>query len=70
MRIFSVNCGRAEPIANAKASGVTGIYKRPLATAVTITSRGVPGDVICDTDGMGYVVGTGFAVSTGPHENV
>jgi MOSC domain-containing protein YiiM len=55
MRIFSVNCGHAEPIANAKASGMTGIYKRPLATAVTITSLGVPGDVICDTDNHGGV---------------
>ena len=29
MRLLSVNIGSLRPIANAKASGVTGIYKTP-----------------------------------------
>lgn len=53
MYVFSINAGRAEPIANAKASGMTGIYKRPLTTPVTITRLGIESDVICDTENHG-----------------
>lgn len=53
MRVLSVNCGRAEPMANAKASGVTGIYKRPVATAVLVTTLGLAEDTICDTANHG-----------------
>jgi MOSC domain-containing protein YiiM len=53
MYAYSINAGRAEPIANAKASGMTGIYKRPLAIPVAITSLGIAGDAICDTENHG-----------------
>lgn len=55
MRILSVNRGRAEPIAGAKASGVTGIYKRPVEAALLVTALGLAGDAICDTDNHGGV---------------
>ena len=55
MRVLSVNRGRAEPMANAKASGITGIYKRPVASAANITTHGLAGDVICDTENHGGV---------------
>jgi MOSC domain-containing protein YiiM len=55
MRVLSVNCGRAEPIANAKASGMTGIYKRPVATALAVTTLGLAEDAICDTENHGGV---------------
>jgi MOSC domain-containing protein YiiM len=55
MYVFSINAGRAEPIANDKASGMTGIYKRPLATPVAITALGIEGDVICDSENHGGV---------------
>jgi len=55
MRVLSVNRGRAEPMADAKRHGVTGIYKRPLASAVTVTALGLPGDAICDVENHGGV---------------
>lgn len=55
MRLVSVNRGRAEPIANAKASGMTGIYKRPLPGPVALSADGLPGDAICDTENHGGV---------------
>lgn len=55
MYIFSINAGRAEPMAHAKASGMTGIYKRPLAGPVLITSLGIEGDAICDIENHGGV---------------
>lgn len=64
MRVLSVNQGRAEPIANAKASGITGIYKRPCSSAVTVTQHGLVDDTICDTENHGgldqavYIYGT------------
>jgi MOSC domain-containing protein YiiM len=64
MRVLSINQGRAEPIADAKASGITGIYKRPCTTTVTITPDGIVGDTICDTEKHGgpdqaiYIYGT------------
>jgi MOSC domain-containing protein YiiM len=53
MNVFSINRGRAEPITNAKKSGVTGIYKRPVNGAVAITREGVADDVICDRKNHG-----------------
>lgn len=38
MYIVSVNRGLTEPISNAETSGFTGIYKRPVLGAVTITT--------------------------------
>jgi MOSC domain-containing protein YiiM len=53
MRILSVNRGRPEGIAQAKASGVTGIYKRSVATPVRVTAGGLAGDTICDLENHG-----------------
>lgn len=64
MQVLSINQGRAEPLANAKASGITGIYKRPCTGAVTITQHGLVDDTICDTENHGgrdqaiYIYGT------------
>jgi MOSC domain-containing protein YiiM len=48
MELISVNIGREQAIQNAKASGVTGIYKLPITTSVQITSSGIPDDAVCD----------------------
>lgn len=53
MHVLSINRGHAEPIANAKASGMTGIYKRPIDEAVTVTKQGLVGDAICDIENHG-----------------
>jgi MOSC domain-containing protein YiiM len=53
MRLLSVNAGREEPIENGKASGMSGIYKRPLDSSVRITSLGLEGDTISDTKNHG-----------------
>lgn len=53
MYIFSVNVGRAQPIAYAKASGTTGIYKQPVQAPLEITALGLAGDTICDTENHG-----------------
>jgi MOSC domain-containing protein YiiM len=55
MQLISVNIGRARPIQNAKASGVTGIYKRPVGEPVQITYNGLSGDAICDVENHGGV---------------
>ncbi len=55
MRLSSVNVGRVRPIANAKASGKTGIYKQPVSSPVGITRSGVDGDNICDVENHGGV---------------
>lgn len=39
MYLLSVNVGKAQPIANAKKSGKTGIYKVPQTTPVTLERR-------------------------------
>ncbi|MGB8212725.1 MAG: MOSC domain-containing protein [Anaerolineales bacterium] len=49
MELLSINIGQERSIPNAKASGKTGIYKLPADGPVTITTEGIPGDVICDT---------------------
>jgi MOSC domain-containing protein YiiM len=64
MRLVSVNIGKAQAMANAKASGSTGIYKRSVNVPVHITHHGLVGDVVCDTENHGgvdqavYVYGT------------
>lgn len=55
MHVLSVNIGRVEPLADAKASGVTGIFKRPVGEPVSITSHGLIGDAICDIENHGGV---------------
>lgn len=55
MYLLSINCGQAETLPNAKLSGTTGIYKRPIETAITITPLGLPGDAICDAENHGGV---------------
>jgi len=55
MQIISVNIGKAEALAHAKASGTTGIFKRPLSIPVLVTALGLVGDVICDTENHGGV---------------
>jgi MOSC domain-containing protein YiiM len=64
MELISVNRGQATPLAHAKSTGVTGIFKQPVAGPVPITALGVPDDAICDTENHGgvdqaiYVYGT------------
>ena len=53
MRLLSVNVGQARPIRNAKRSGETGIFKNPVDTSVRVTSGGLAGDAICDTENHG-----------------
>lgn len=53
MQLISINVGQARAIANAKASGVTGIYKEPVAAPVEIGPEGLAGDTICDTENHG-----------------
>lgn len=64
MRVTAVNVGKARPIANAKSSGVTGIFKEPQSGPVAIGLLGLARDSICDTENHGgpdqavYVFGT------------
>lgn len=64
LQLISVNIGKAQPIQNAKSSGVTGIFKQPVTSRVPIHALGLAGDTICDTENHGgvdqavYVYGT------------
>ena len=64
MQIISVNIGQAQPLADAKAAGVTGIYKRAVDAPVFVDDLGLRGDAICDTENHGgvdqavYIYGT------------
>ncbi len=49
MRIESVNVARAETIEHGGKSMTTGICKRPVDEAVTVTEEGIPGDAILAT---------------------
>lgn len=51
LRLISINVGKAEKI-QAK-SGLSGIYKRPIADPVHVGRLGLSGDVICDADNHG-----------------
>src|SRR5258706_8126116 len=53
MKLVSVNVGEERPIRNGKPSGKTGIYKIPHAEPVMITSLGLQGDAILDTENHG-----------------
>ena len=53
MRLAIVNVGRELPTENAKRSGVTGIFKQPARGPVEVTSNGLAGDTICDTENHG-----------------
>ncbi len=55
MYLHSVNIGRTQAMRNAKASGVTGIYKMPAPGSVPITAEGIPNDAICDVEHHGGV---------------
>ena len=55
MRVLSVNVGREEPIAGAKSSGKTGIFKHPVNTPVSISANGLAGDEISDKENHGGV---------------
>ena len=52
-RLASVDVGRELPIENAKRSGVTGIFKRPVRGPVEVGANGLAGDPICDTENHG-----------------
>lgn len=52
MQLLSVNVGSAQPVNNK--TGITGIYKLPVQTAV-ITSDGLEGDAVCDTKNHGGI---------------
>lgn len=53
MQLISLNLGHERAMRNGKASGKTGIYKLPTDESVQVTSEGLGGDVICDTENHG-----------------
>lgn len=53
MKLASVNVGLERPIANGKASGVSGIFKEPVRVPVYVSSLGLEGDRISDTENHG-----------------
>lgn len=53
MEVTSVNVGQARAIDNGKPTGQSGIFKTPVAGAVSITADGLPGDAIIDTKNHG-----------------
>ena len=53
MRLLSANVGRELPVRNAKKSGKTGIFKRPVGAPVEVTFGGLVGDAISDTENHG-----------------
>ena len=53
MQLTSVNIGADRPIQNAKPSGRTGIFKMPVDGPVALTTLGLKGDVIIDTENHG-----------------
>ncbi|MBK8050372.1 MAG: MOSC domain-containing protein [Anaerolineales bacterium] len=55
MQLISVNIGQMRAIANAKSSGMTGIYKLPVTSPVVITANGIEGDAISDVKNHGGV---------------
>ncbi len=55
MHLVSVNVGREQALSHAKASGKSGIFKRPMDTPVLVTALGLQGDAICDTENHGGV---------------
>jgi MOSC domain-containing protein YiiM len=55
MYLISANAGHAEPLPGVKTIGQTGIYKRQVSGPVQVTSLGLGGDVVCDTENHGGV---------------
>jgi len=53
MRVVSVNVGQERAIRHGKPSGKTGIYKLPTTEPVRLTSLGLVGDAIVDTEHHG-----------------
>lgn len=53
MYLVSVNVGEVRPIARAKPSGKTGIFKQPVDGPVAISSLGLDHDAIVDTENHG-----------------
>ena len=53
MHVVSVNVGKAQPIANEKPSGLTGIFKQPRLEPVLVSPLGLEGDAIVDTENHG-----------------
>lgn len=53
MELISVNIGRERSLENGKQSGTTGIFKTPVTTAVEITTLGLAGDAVVDTEHHG-----------------
>ena len=53
MLLSSVNLGEVRKIENAKASGLTGIFKEPVLEPVQVTQFGLDGDSICDIQNHG-----------------
>jgi MOSC domain-containing protein YiiM len=54
-QLISVNIGQAQPLPNVKASGKSGIYKRAVQEPTQVTTLGLVGDTICDTENHGGV---------------
>lgn len=53
MLLSSVNVGREERIRNGKRTGTTGIFKRPVEGTIDVTTGGLFGDHISDTENHG-----------------
>ena len=63
MRIESVNVGRAETVSHGGKSKVSGICKRPVEGAVTLSAAGIPGDEILNDKHHGGVDQAVYAYS-------
>lgn len=53
MRVVSINRGKPEPISPGERDSLTGIFKRPVASAIRISESGLDGDAIVDADHHG-----------------
>ncbi len=53
MNVLSVNVGQAQPLANAKSVGKTGIFKQAQAEPVWVGALGLADDAICDVENHG-----------------
>jgi MOSC domain-containing protein YiiM len=53
VELYSINIGKETPIAFAKKSGTTGIFKTPTPGPVQLSASGLPGDAIVDVEHHG-----------------
>ena len=53
MRLESINVGRVETVSHRSKSMKTGICKYPVKSSVRLTTEGIPGDAIVDTEHHG-----------------